>query len=207
MTTIVFIPIDNRPVCYTLAQQIASIDNNLRLLLPPRELLGDLTKTADTDGIIQWLKTVSQADKVIVSLDTIAYGGLIPSRRSTDGFEAIKKRMEEFRQILSNKNAKIYAFSSIMRISNNNINEEEKDYWSSYGKKIFQYSYEVHKNAPESNIETDIPQEILQDYLKTRKRNFDINLMYLDWAKDGIFDTLVFSKDDCAQYGLNVAEA
>ncbi len=31
--------------------------------------------------------------------------------------------------------------------------------------------------------------------------------MYLDWAKDGIFDTLVFSKDDCAQYGLNVAEA
>ena len=207
MTTIVFIPIDNRPVCYTLAQQIASIDNNLRLLLPPRGLLGDLTKTADTDGIIQWLKTVTQADKVIVSLDTIAYGGLIPSRRSTDGFEAIKKRMEEFRQILSNKNAKIYAFSSIMRISNNNINEEEKDYWSSYGKKIFQYSYEVHKNAPESNIETDIPQEILQDYLKTRKRNFDINLMYLDWAKDGIFDTLVFSKDDCAQYGLNVAEA
>ncbi len=120
-----------------MRKQIASIDNNLRLLLPPRGLLGDLTKTADTDGIIQWLKTVTQVDKVIVSLDTIAYGGLIPSRRSTDGFEAIKKRMEEFRQILSNKNAKIYAFSSIMRISNNNINEEEKEYWSSYGKKIF----------------------------------------------------------------------
>ena len=38
---IAFIPIDNRPVCYTLAQQIAAIDRDLALFLPPREMLGD----------------------------------------------------------------------------------------------------------------------------------------------------------------------
>lgn len=26
-------------------------------------------------------------------------------------------------------------------------------------------------------------------------------------AKQGLFDTLIFSKDDCAQYGFNVQEA
>ena len=97
---------------YTCAKKIASIDNNLRLLLPPRGLLGDLTKTADTDGIIQWLKTVTQVDKVIVSLDTIAYGGLIPSRRSTDGFEAIKngwKNSGRFYQTRTQKSMRFQA--------------------------------------------------------------------------------------------------
>jgi hypothetical protein len=31
--------------------------------------------------------------------------------------------------------------------------------------------------------------------------------MYLDWQKEGLFDALIFSKDDCAQYGFNVSEA
>ena len=207
MTRIAFIPIDNRPVCYTLAQQIADIDRDLELYLPPREMLGDLTKTADVNGILNWLKELSGIDKIVVALDTIAYGGLIPSRRSNDTFEQIKERMEKFKSVLCQKSVPAFAFSSIMRISNNNVNEEEKEYWSLYGKKIFQYSYETHKKAPDSVVETDIPQKILQDYLKTRKRNFDINLMYLDWLKEGIFDTLVYSKDDCAQFGLNVAEA
>ena len=96
---IAFIPIDNRPVCYTLAQQIANIDKNIQLLIPPREMLGDLKKTADISGIINWLKNIPNPNSIIVSLDTIAYGGLIPSRRSKDSFETIKNRMEEFKEI------------------------------------------------------------------------------------------------------------
>ena len=121
---IAFIPIDNRPVCYTLAQQIAKTDNDLELMLPPREMLGDLHKIADINGIFNWLEKLQDIDKVVVSLDTIAYGGLVPSRRSPDTLGEIKKRIEKFKRILSEKNAEIYACSSIMRISNNNINEE-----------------------------------------------------------------------------------
>ena len=152
-------------------------------------------------------KRQENIDSIVVSLDTIAYGGLIPSRRSSETFEEIKKRMESFFALLREKNAKVYAFSSIMRISNNNINEEEKEYWSLYGEKIFKYSYELHKNAPDTDVKTDVPPEIIQDYLKTRQRNFEINKMYLNLSKQGVFETLVFSKDDCAKYGLNVGEA
>lgn len=204
---IAFIPIDNRPVCYTLAQQIAAIDRDLALFLPPREMLGDLNRSADINGIFSWLKKLENIDSIVVSLDTIAYGGLIPSRRSSETFEEIKKRMESFFALLREKNAKVYAFSSIMRISNNNINEEEKEYWSLYGEKIFKYSYELHKNAPDTDVKADVPPEIIQDYLKTRQRNFEINKMYLNLSKQGVFETLVFSKDDCAKYGLNVGEA
>lgn len=204
---IAFIPIDNRPVCYTLAQQIAAIDRDLALFLPPGEMLGDLNRSADINGIFSWLKKLENIDSIVVSLDTIAYGGLIPSRRSSETFEEIKKRMKSFFALLREKNAKVYAFSSIMRISNNNINEEEKEYWSLYGEKIFKYSYELHKNAPDTDVKADVPPEIIQDYLKTRQRNFEINKMYLNLSKQGVFETLVFSKDDCAKYGLNVGEA
>lgn len=207
---IAFIPIDNRPVCYTLPDFIAKIDKNLELCLPPREYLGDLKKNAKTNSILNWLNKTENIDSIVVALDTIAYGGLIPSRRSSNSFEEIKSNIDKFLEIAQKKNAKIYAFSSIMRISNNNINEEEKEYWNLYGKKIFEYSFNSHKNAPNSVENTEIPEEILNDYLLTRKRNFDINKYYLEIAaaKDKkLFETFVFAKDDCAQFGFNVAEA
>lgn len=202
-----FIPIDNRPVCCTLAQDIASIDNSINFYMPPRKFLGGLTKTADYEDIFSWLKQLPALDALVVSLDTIAYGGLIPSRRGSESFEEIKTRILNFKKILAPQNTKIYAFSSIMRISNNNINEEEKEYWSRWGKRIFDYSYQTHKLGCESCISNGIPSEILDDYLNTRKRNFEINKLYLEWQKEGFFDTLVFSKDDCAEYGFNVQEA
>ena len=216
MAKIALIPIDNRPICYTLPNQIVSLANEHEIFLPDRSLLGDLTQNADINGIFDWLKSLSNIDIVVISLDTIAYGGLVSSRRSNDSFEEVKARIDKFDDILKSHNAKVYAFSSIMRISNNNINEEEKEYWSSYGTKIFQYSYNVHKmevTCDSSSMlacncnATRIPKDILDDYLNTRKRNFEINKYYIELKKQGVFDTLVFSKDDCSEYGLNVKEA
>lgn len=199
------IPIDNRPVCYNLFKDITAIDEDIELFIPPREILGGLTKNADVEKLFGWLKNVPTVDKMVISLDTLAYGGLIPSRRCPETFDEIKSRVEKLKEILKEKDAKIYAFSSIMRISNNNVNQEEKEYWADYGTKIFEYSFNSHKLG--KDVQTDIPKEILEDYKKTRKRNFEINKIYLEWQKEGLFDTLVFSKDDCAEFGFNVQEA
>ena len=190
---ICFVPLDNRPVCYSLAKDIAAIDEDIELLTPPREFLGDLTKSARVNEILDWLENIPACDAMVLSLDTIAYGGLIPSRRSPDSLEEIKARLNRLKPLLKNK--KVYAFSSIMRISNNNYNEEEKEYWKDWGKKIFEYSY--------SGVNDGIPRAILDDYLATRKRNFEINKTYLNWG----LNTLIFSKDDCAPKGFNVDEA
>mgnify|MGYP002520723175 FL=1 len=202
-----FVPIDNRPVCYTLPKILSEIDESIEFFIPERKYLGDLTKSADIEGLFEWLMCLPKLDAIILSLDTLAYGGLIPSRRCPETFEQIRHRIETLREILDGKDCKIYAFSSIMRISNNNYNEEEKEYWSEWGKKIFEYSYECNKSGGSLRIKNDIPPAILDNYIETRARNFEINKIYLNWQKQGVFDTLIFSKDDCAEYGFNVQEA
>ena len=215
MPNIAIIPIDNRPVCYQLPQLISYLDKDNNIFLPDINLLGSNRKDAKIKELLEWLEKTENTDIIIISLDTIAYGGLISSRRSSDDFYEIKSRIEILEQILNKKNAKVYAFSSIMRISNNNYNDEEKEYWSLYGKKIFEYSYNIHKlektfksvNLADKYNAGNIPKDILKDYLETRKRNFNINKYYIELKKRGIFDSLVFSKDDCAKFGFNLKEA
>ncbi|MBQ4123981.1 DUF4127 family protein [bacterium] len=215
MSNIAIIPIDNRPVCYNLAAQISSLDRENKVFLPDISFMGTNKKPADINSILCWLEELKNIDIVIIALDTIAYGGLVSSRKSNDDFFEIKARIERLKDILSKKNARIFAFSSIMRISNNNINDEEKEYWSEYGTKIYEYSYNIHKlektfkttDLISKYTKGNIPPEILKDYTETRKRNFEINKYYIELKSQGIFNTLVFSKDDCAKFGLNVKEA
>lgn len=210
MKKIAVIPIDNRPICYTLIEQISAINKELELYLPERKFLGGLQDVADISSILDWLKALPKVDYFIVSLDTIAYGGLVASRRIASSYDEVKLRLEAFKEAIKSLNAKVFAFSSIMRISNNDINEEEKEYWNPWGKRIFEYSYHQHKSRALKQMNcvlNTVPVDILEDYLNTRKRNFEINRLYLDWLSEGILDTLVYSKDDTGKYGLNVEEA
>lgn len=205
MPNILLIPIDNRPVCYQLPKLMAEIDNNINLFMPNKEYLGGLNTSANYNKILEWTQTTLQENTIdfaVIALDTIAYGGLIPSRQTSAKEKEIKNRIKKFLSLF--KNTKILATSSIMRISNNNINEEEKEYWKDYGKQIFEYSYKSHQNKKEPKH--SIPSKILKDYLKTRERNFNINKFYIKLLEKGIFSELIFSQDDTAKFGLNVQE-
>lgn len=207
---IAIIPIDNRPICYDLIQDVLNIDSNIELFMPEIRHLGGLTTKANIDEIFNFLESLDYVDYLVVSLDTIAYGGLVNSRRTNETLDKITQRIEKFKKIASKKAEKILAFSSIMRISNNNINEEEKEYWAQWGKRIFDWSYYLHKSEVQKSyncVHNIVPKDILDDYLLTRKRNFEINKTYISWAQMGFFDTLILSKDDCAEFGLNVKEA
>lgn len=208
MPNILLIPIDNRPVCYQLPKSLTAIDDSIKLFAPPKSTLGDLNNCANYEKILSWAqKTIQKQniDYAILALDTIAYGGLIPSRRIVSTEDEIKSKIENFINIFKSKQTKIYATSSIMRISNNNINEEEKEYWKDFGRNIFEYSYNLHKQAKEPKH--SIPKEVLQDYLETRKRNFNINLFYIELLQQKLIQELILSKDDSAEFGLNVQEA
>jgi len=80
MTKIALIPIDNRPICYDLIQDVLALDNDIELFMPKIEYLGGLQTSANIEKIFEFLSDLNEIDYLIVSLDTLAYGGLVNSR-------------------------------------------------------------------------------------------------------------------------------
>lgn len=205
--SIALLPLDSRPVCTQLPQQLAAMAG-ITLHMPKRADLNHLKTPAQFKKIEAWLNQISERSTVILATDTLAYGGLIPSRQGNEDLTECKQRIKQALSILHQKQCHIIAFSSIMRTPNYNNAEEEPEYWATYGKALHAYSAAMHKEgkAPETLTQT-IPKEVLTHFLETRARNFELNQWLIEQAQNGQLHELTFCLDDSGEYGLNKAEA
>ncbi len=209
---------DDRPVNYDYPGYLARLAG-CELLLPPREWLGNPWRESQHARLVKWLADEGQsADILILAIDTLAYGGLIPSRRSLESQEQVLARLGILREIKrARPDLPILASSVILRISREDSSEEEKSYWALYGSAMFRLSYLEHKRDLEQaspvelneceSLRRQIPNEVYEDYRQGRRRNHAINRAMLDWLGEGIFDYLLLPQDDTADYGWNIAEA
>ena len=95
---ITLLPIDDRPAVGQFAQMIGAVADH-KVSMPPKEMLGKFSMPGDTARLEQWLKSqdYSKTDALIVSVDMLAYGGLVASRTHKVSFDEAKKRLEFFR--------------------------------------------------------------------------------------------------------------
>ncbi|NJR71955.1 MAG: DUF4127 family protein, partial [Gammaproteobacteria bacterium] len=98
---------------------------------------------ADRDQLAAWLlQNAGDADGFVLSLDMLIYGGLVPSRFITDSESDLLARLSSLKLLKQRYPLRpLYAFIATMRLSNNNINEEEKTYWDKYGELIWRWSF------------------------------------------------------------------
>ena len=76
------IPLDERPVNTRYPEMIAQI-GGATLHIPPREILSVYRRPALCDDLLHWLEDLApHLDALIVSFQTLGYGGLIASRTS-----------------------------------------------------------------------------------------------------------------------------
>ncbi len=212
------LPMDDRPVNYDYPGYLARLAG-CELLLPDRAWLGNPWRASQHNQLIDWLvQTAPKADGLIISIDTLAYGGLIPSRTSSEPLEKVLERLQVLRLIKGKRpNLPILASSVIQRVCRSNSSEEEKPYWAQYGAEMFRLSYLEHKLACRESSEGEvsecfslmarIPSEIYDDYRQGRRRNHAVNWAMLDWLAEDIFEYLLLPQDDTAEYGWNIAEA
>lgn len=214
------IPVDARPAVRSQVQEMVACAG-WELRVPPVELLGRLRQPGDRDGLCDWLQQQAhQVDAFVLSLDMLVYGGLVPSRFIEDALPALQARLsllDELRHRWPDK--PILAFAATMRISNNDIAEEEKPYWSAFGSRLWAWSFHTdraasiapveqaaHSRAEVQRLEAEIPPSIRADYVATRQRNLHITLQALQAVKAGVITHMVLPQDDTAEFGLNVAE-
>jgi hypothetical protein len=213
---LVAVTVDGRPAVRSQVQDLVACAG-WTLRVPEVAALGHLRTPAPRDELRAWLlQQAPEADGFVLSLDMLVYGGLVPSRFIEDSLPSLLQRLDVVRELRAAAPGKpVYAFAATMRISNNDVAEEEKAYWAEHGRRLWAWSYHGDRarqlGAADSaalalQAEAAVPTAVREDYLATRQRNLAVTRQALQLVRLGLIDRLVLPQDDTAEFGLNIAE-
>lgn len=205
------IPLDNRPCNLRFPQQIAAIGGT-KLLPPPENLLGFFNTPGQSVALGQWLEHLPAVEALIVSIDMLAYGGLIASRRTVTSEAAAMAQLQvlrDFRQ--AHPDTPIYAFNILMRLAvTMDSDEAVANYYN-----VMRYARLVdeaerfnseHLRDELHKVRAEIPQTVLREYLNARARNNAVTCRMIEWLAEGIFDYLLITQEDATEFGLHRRE-
>ena len=147
MKKIVYLPLDERPCNIGYTAGVSEGHEAYRLVCPELSEMGVKKTPADYGRIEAFLlRECRDADQLIIALDTLLYGGIIPSRLHHLKREELVSRLDVLKT-LKEENPKLYvsAFSLVMRCPCYSDSSEEPDYYAVCGKEIFRYGQNEHR--------------------------------------------------------------
>lgn len=208
---ILYVPLDERPCNYDFPMFITESNEDVDLLLPKIDLLGNKKKSANVDELWTFVfKELVNVDAVVLSMDMLLFGGLIPSRIHHLSHEDVNSYINNIKKLKEiNPNVKVYASQCIMRCPTYNSSEEEPDYYAEYGNAIYLKKMLEDKSErgilSQDEIEIKntikIPNKILEDYENRRNFNLFYNEKVVDLVDEGFIDFMVIPQDDSSPYG------
>jgi len=214
---LLYLPLDERFATRDTFLNLAQL-TSYQIITPPQEMLSSQKQKANLNQLHQWIETKLPAvDCLLLSAEMFLYGGLIPSRISTEPLTELDKRLQK----LVNYHKKypdinIYLSTVIMRIPDYNLAVEEPDFWADWGADIFNYSYYQHKydvkqaekyRHQAEKYKTKIPANYFEEFIWRRNRNHQLtkNLLELQ-SKHNFCREIYITLDDNAAFGLNKQE-
>ena len=115
--SLLLLPLDSRPVCTELVQELGQL-GSLNVILPPKQLLDNYKKPADKEKLLLWLKdNLKKQDEAIISADLLLHGGLLHSRQDFTNPMEQKQLLAALQQITNDApNLHASVFSVIPRL-------------------------------------------------------------------------------------------
>ncbi|MGI6262586.1 MAG: DUF4127 family protein [Succiniclasticum sp.] len=216
-TSFIFIPLDNRPVCYEYPIR-AMEAAGYKIYTPPEKFLATRTTPADTEKLWDWLEhRAEKVDGAVISTDALIYGGLVASRTHHTSLQTLETRVQRLKNLKMDANIRFYGFSTLMRTPRESYGNVEPAYYSDVGPAIFKYSQladksDVHAESlledfMSGTLERNMAKSHLQDWLDRRSKNMQINRELAMLARMGRFDYFAVGKDDNAPYSHTHMEA
>jgi hypothetical protein len=218
LSVIAFVPLDDRPVTRQLPQLLGRIAG-VRVVEPPRALLGNYLQAGDPDAIIAWLNGSAQARAaadVVVSTDMLAYGGLVASRVPDATYQDAYFRLNELRTLRRmHPQGTVSVFGTIMRLAPTGVPAigRAASFFAAYP--VWQYLQDyanLHDPPlPEEamrarHLRALIGEPAFQAYVQTRARDLAADMRVLELAKAGYAGTVVFGQDDAGPVGLHLKD-
>ena len=206
------LPLDDRPCNFSFPAQIAAIGGETEILRPDRRFLGRFNTPGQPDALRDWLQNLPEISALVVSIDMLAYGGLVASRKTATSLETALERLQALREFRAARpDVPIYAFNVLMRLAITMDSDAAVPHYYN----VMRYARLVdeatrfgsdEKLAELQSVENSIPASILEEYRGARARNHAVNLAMLDWLAEGIFDYLLITQEDCTEFGLHRLE-
>lgn len=215
---IIYLPLDERPCNAVYPELMTQPLGTVTLITPPLALLGKKKTPADPEALFTFIEqNIEGADALVVSLEMLIYGGLLPSRLHHTSETVLQSRLERFLALMMrHPQVKIYAFQLIMRTPRYNSDDEEPEYYADYGADIFRRAWLRDKEQRERlsdeeqceriALEQRIPESIIQDYELRRKKNIEQLIATLNYVKQGKIHYLAIPQDDSAEYGYTAQD-
>lgn len=217
MKKIAVLPLDERPCNYRFNQLLVK-QTPYEVISPDLSILGDKKQKGNLDAIASWLLSVAkEVDGIVCAVDTLVYGGIVPSRLHHDDTNTLLKRLQVLKTIKElYPHVKLYAYNLIMRNPQYSSAEEEPDYYEYCGREIHLYGVYEHKASlgiltdieqkQFDHIKNTIDQSALTDYLERRKQNIEVNLAFLEMVADHTIEFGIVPQDDSSPYGLTAID-
>ena len=212
MKNIILLPLDERPCNFDFPSKIFN-GEKYTILRPAR--LGQKKTPASYEEIRTFLlENIEKADAAVISVDTLLYGGLIPSRLHKLSEETVLERLMLLKELRArNPEIKLYAFQCIMRCPKYSSSDEEPDYYEDFGQEIHNIGRLTHLEKLGMGDEKElaalkdaVDPAALEDYLSRRTFTGAFNIRTLDLVEDGTIDFLIIPQDDSAKYGYTAMD-
>ncbi|MBQ8920011.1 MAG: DUF4127 family protein [Acidaminococcaceae bacterium] len=213
----IFIPMDNRPVCYAYPVKVMEAAG-YKIYTPPEKLLATRTTPADTEKLWKWLESrAEKVDAAVISTDALIYGGLVASRTHSLPVRELEARVNRLKELHMDTNIRFYGFSTLMRTPRESYGNVEPDYYSLVGPAIYRYSQlsdksDLHAESLLEDFEVgaferNLAKNHLKDWLDRRNKNMEVNRQLAMLARMGRFDYFAIGKDDNAPLSHTHMEA
>ena len=81
MKKVIYIPLDERPCNRLFPMMMAESQHTIEIVSPPIKLLSQKKKAADVEGLWDYVfRQIDTSEALIMPLEMMGYGGLLPSR-------------------------------------------------------------------------------------------------------------------------------
>lgn len=209
---LLLVPPDTRPPTLSFPVKLAQAVG-FNVITPPPEALNHLNQPGDFKQLKSWLlEHIGQAEIMILSLEQLTLGGMIPARRVDDSLDEALQKLELLQKLRAlNSKLHILAFGVIVRVAHGNDPLEEKPYYGDYGDALRAYSEAFDQFQRQHSQENEhrlwqatkvLPSKVLSNWLQTRQRNHHLHMRALDMVQEGLLDHLCLTLDDTSTFGL-----
>ncbi|MFK4038319.1 DUF4127 family protein [Nonomuraea wenchangensis] len=209
---VTLLPLDDRPVNTGHVAGLAGAAGTL-LRLPPAGLLPARGVPADMDGTSRWLEdAAADSDAVVVSVNQLAHGGFVASRRTTEPLARTLARLDVLRRIRASRpDLPVHAFVTLMRTKKTDGAGAEPDYWDRHGRRFFALSEELYRAehgrpGAVAPARAEIPEPFVADFFTRRLRLHAMHLACVELVAEGVVDTLSILVEDSTVESVSTSE-